>query len=139
MGKKRIKTIESDKLKAGKAKKFTKTIPQGRVYIKSTYNNTIITLTDPKGSVIAWSSAGSLGFKGAKKATSYAASIVVKNILEKVSNIGLKEIEIYVNGIGTGRDSAIRAFPANNIEITLIQDVTPIPHGGCRQKKPRRV
>lgn len=139
MGKKRIKTIESDKIKQSKAKRFSTKIPKGRIYIKSTYNNTLITLTDAKGEIIAWSSAGSLGFKGAKKATAYAASIVVKNVLDKVANSGLKEVEVYVNGIGTGRDSAIRALPANNLEIVSIQDITPIPHGGCRQRKPRRV
>lgn len=139
MGKKRIKTVESDKLKQGKAKKFMQKHSHGRAYIKSTYNNTLITLTDAKGNVLTGSSAGSLGFKGAKKATPYAASLVVRDAIERVKPSGLKQVDVFVKGIGTGRESAIRALPANNLEILSIKDVTPIAHGGCRPRKPRRV
>jgi len=139
MGKKRIRTIQADKLTERKAKKINLRLTKGRAYIQSTYNNTIISLTDLKGNVLVWASAGSLGFKGAKKATPYAASLIVKNVIERIKPTGLKEIEVCVKGVGNGRESAIRALAANGMQISLIKDVTPIPHGGCRPRKPRRV
>ncbi|MFH1392137.1 MAG: 30S ribosomal protein S11 [bacterium] len=139
MGKKRIKTIQADKLKQRKTKKISRKISQGRIYIKSSYNNTMITITDLNGDVVAWSSAGLLGFKGAKKATPYAASAIMKDVVSRAKESGLREVELYVKGFGTGRESAIRAVPANGLEIVSIKDMTPVPHGGCRPPKPRRV
>ncbi len=146
MGKRRIITIGSKEkgsskaLKAGVPKKVKrKNITKGQVHIKSTYNNTIVTLTDLNGNVIAWSSAGLLGFKGAKKATPYAATTIVGSLLEKTKKIGLREVEVYVRGIGSGRESAVRAIASNGVDIISITDTTPIPHNGCRPPKPRRV
>ncbi len=123
----------------GKKKKTAKNVPSGCAYIKSTYNNTIVTLTDPNGNVIASSSAGQNGFKGPKKATPYAAGIIVKNAVEKAKEHGLKEVNVFVKGVGMAREAAIRALNANGLNVLSIKDTTPIPHNGCRPKKPRRV
>lgn len=120
----------------GKNKKF---VSQGRAYIQATYNNTIITFTDQKGDVISWSSAGHAGFKGPKKSTPYAASLIVKDAGEKAKNQGLRSVDVFVKGVGGGREAAIRALNANNITVMSIKDVTPIPHNGCRPPKVRRV
>lgn len=120
-------------------KKVKKIIKKGQAHIQATYNNTVITLTDPQGNVLAWSSAGSSGFKGPKKATPYAAGIIVRNAAEKVKDYGLVEVEVFVKGVGAGREAAIRALHTNGIAITSIKDVTPIPHNGCRPKKTRRI
>lgn len=140
MGKKRIKKIEAEKIeiKTGK-KKIKHKLTKGKAYIQSTYNNTLITITDMAGNVIAWSSAGSIGFKGPKKATPYAASLVAKDIANKVKDTGLKEIDVYVKGIGSGRESAVRALNNEGLCVISIKDVTPIPHNGCRARKVRRV
>lgn len=122
-----------------KKKKEVKQIPSGRVYVQATYNNTLISVTDPRGNVLAWSSAGSNGFKGPKKATPYAASIVIKNLMEKIKPFSFREAHVFVKGIGLGREGAIRALHANGINILSIKDVTPIPHNGCRPAKVRRV
>ena len=114
-------------------------ITQGTVYIKSTYNNTLVSITDQNGNIIAWSSAGVCGFKGPKKATPYAAGVIVKNALEKVINYGLKDVNVFVKGVGMAREAAIRALNANGLNVISIKDTTPIPHNGCRPKKPRRV
>jgi small subunit ribosomal protein S11 len=111
----------------------------GRAYIKSSYNNTIVTFTDQNGNVLAWSSAGQCGFKGPKKATPYAATMIVKDAYEKARKHGLKEVAVFVKGVGGGRDAAIRALNANGLTVGGIKDITPIPHNGCRAKKPRRV
>jgi|WetSurMetagenome_2_1015567.scaffolds.fasta_scaffold00882_3 small subunit ribosomal protein S11 len=112
----------------------------GKVYVKASYNNTIVTATDLNGNVISWASAGMAGFKGPKKATSYAAQIITKIVLMKARDeYGMKEASVFVKGIGTGREAAIRAVNANGINVTSIKDITPIPHNGCRPKKPRRV
>lgn len=124
------------KRKVGKAKPA---VSHGRAYIQATYNNTIVTLADLNGNVLAWSSAGSSGFKGPKKSTPYAASIVVKNALDKAAESGIKEVNVFISGVGQGREGAIRAFQANNIGVLSIKDVTPIPHNGCRAPRPRRV
>lgn len=124
---------------ASKKKKAARQISLGRAYIQATYNNTIVTFTDQNGNALAWSSAGGCGFKGPKKATPYAASIIVKTAAERVARYGLKEVNVYVKGVGAGRESAIRAINANNITVLNIKDITPIPHNGCRPKKPRRV
>lgn len=120
-------------------KKEIKQVPSGRVYIQATYNNTMITITDPQGNVLAWSSAGAMGFKGPKKSTPYAASVIVRNVVEKVQPHGLKEVKVFVKGIGSGRDASVRALYANGLNVASIKDVTPIPHNGCRPPKVRRV
>jgi small subunit ribosomal protein S11 len=127
----------------GKTKKRKKSAPQkvsvGKAYIKATYNNTIVTLTDLNGNVISWASAGVAGFKGPKKSTPYAAQIITRIAVEKAKEAGLQEVSVYVNGVGTGRESAVRALNANGLMVSYIKDVTPIPHNGCRKRKPRRV
>ncbi len=132
-------TEKSIVAKKKKKKKIRRQILRGQAHIQCTYNNTLVTFSDLSGKVLAWSSAGLLGFKGAKKATPYAATQIVNDASEKVSKYGIKEIEVYVKGVGSGREAAIRALANNDFEITLIKDVTPIPHNGCRPRKPRRV
>lgn len=109
------------------------------IYIQSSYNNTIVTLTDAQGNIVAWSSAGAVGFKGPKKATPFAASRVIETLIEKVKKLGVREVSIFVKGVGSGRDAAIRALVNHGLEINAIKDMTPIPHNGCRPRKPRRV
>lgn len=116
-----------------------KNITVGIINITATFNNTIVTASDISGSVIAWSSAGSNGFKGSRKSTPYAAQITAENVAKQVKYLGMKTISIKIQGPGTGRDSAIRAFVASGLNITIIQDITPIPHNGCRPPKKRRV
>lgn len=111
----------------------------GQAHILSTYNNTIVSITDRQGNVVAWSSSGKIGFKGAKKGTPYAASMVVKNVVEQIKDSGLREVEVVLKGIGSGRDAAVRAFSANGLNVTSIRDITPLPHNGIRPKKMRRV
>ncbi|MBU0597497.1 30S ribosomal protein S11 [Patescibacteria group bacterium] len=130
------KPVTKKKPASPKKKKF---ITHGNAYIQATYNNTIITIADPEGNTIAWSSAGHVGFKGPKKATPYAASIIVKDVVEKAKNIGLKSVDVFIKGVGAGRESAIRALNANNINVISIKDITPIPHNGCRPPKIRRI
>lgn len=149
MGKKRvIKKTEEEILKETEvreaaerkvAKKKVGQLEQAKIFIQSTYNNTIITLTDKQGKVITWSSSGSVGFKGPKKATSFAASRVVEVLLEKVKNLNLREVSIFVRGVGSGREAAVRTLINHGLEINSIKDVTPVPHNGCRPPKPRRV
>ncbi len=122
-----------------KKKKIIKQVGTGRAYIQATFNNTIISVTDQNGDVLGWSSAGMVGFKGPKKATPYAAGQVVKKVAENLEPYGIKEVVIFIKGIGGGREGAIRAFNANNIQVLSIKDVTPIPHNGCRPPKRRRV
>lgn len=124
---------------SGKSKKIKKQILKGKANIKCTYNNTIINISDINGGVLAWASSGMMGFKGAKKATPYAATQVVGSISEKVKKYGLRELEVYVKGVGSGREASIRALANNGFELITIKDETPIPHNGCRPKKPRRV
>lgn len=123
----------------GKKKKIRRQIQKGQAHIQCTYNNTIVTISDINGAVLGWSSAGFLGFKGAKKATPYAATKIAADVSEKVKKYGIQELEVYVKGVGSGRESAIRALSNNGFNLSSIKDVTPIPHNGCRQKKPRRV
>lgn len=122
-----------------KKAKAKRQVPHGKAYVQATYNNTIVTLTDLNGNVLGWSSAGSSGFKGPKKATPYAASIVVKNALDKVADAGLRDVNLFVSGVGQGREGAIRAFNTHGVNVLSIKDVTPIPHNGCRPPRPRRV
>jgi len=123
--------------KGGKAK--VGNLSHAFVYIQSSYNNTIVTLTDPQGNIIAWSSAGAVGFKGPKKATPFAASRVIETLIEKVKKFGVREVSVFVKGVGSGRDAAIRALVNHGLEISIIKDMTPVPHNGCRPRKPRRV
>jgi small subunit ribosomal protein S11 len=122
-----------------KIKKSKKQISKGRAGIKCTYNNTIVSISDINGNVLGWASSGLLGFKGAKKATPYAATQVVANVSEKVKKYGVQELNVYVRGVGSGREASIRALVNNGFDIISIKDETPIPHNGCRPKKPRRV
>jgi len=119
--------------------KIGRQIVRGRIYIQVSYNNTFITVTDEKGNVLAWSSAGSLGFKGPKKATPYAASKVAEAVIEKIKKNGFAEVEIFVTGIGSGRESVVRSLANHGLNIVSIKDTTPIPHNGPRPKKVRRV
>lgn len=150
MGKKRIikKTEEellkeTEKVEAGMKKELkVKAAPktkEGRVYISSSYNNTIITLTDQQGNVLSWASAGSIGFKGTKKATPFAASKVAETICLASNKLGIEKVAVLARGIGSGRDSAIRSLAAHGLDIISITDVTPVPHNGCRPPKVRRV
>jgi len=149
MGKKRIiqqseeeLLKEKNKVDAKVAKEMeasVKKISEGRVYISSTYNNTMITLTDTKGNSLGWTSAGKIGFKGAKKSTPFAASKVAEAVSQIASKFGIEKIAIFVKGIGSGRDSAIRSLMARGLEVVSLKDVTPIPHNGCRPPKARRI
>ena len=116
-----------------------KSVPVGRAYIQSTFNNTVITLTDPAGNVISWGSAGTVGFKGSRKSTAFAAQRAGEDAARKGMEHGLRQIEIYVRGPGAGREAAIRSLQAAGLFVTTIRDVTPIPHNGCRPPKRRRV
>ena len=120
-------------------RKVKKNIPEGIAHIHSTFNNTITTVTDKDGNAIAWSSSGALGFKGSKKSTPYAAGIAAEAAGKAAYDIGMRKVEVYVKGPGAGREAAIRALQAAGLEISLIKDVTPIPHNGCRPPKRRRV
>jgi len=122
-----------------KVKKVKRQILKGRAVVKCTYNNTIVSIADINGNILGWASSGLLGFKGAKKATPYAATQVVGNVSEKVRKYGLRELEVFVKGVGSGREASIRALANNGFELLMIKDETPIPHNGCRPKKPRRV
>ncbi len=127
------------KIKGSKKKKNKIKIPKGKIFINSTYNNTIIAATDPLGNVFAWGSAGKAGFKGSKKSTPYAGGKTMEDVLARIKDRGLQEVEIFIKGIGTGRESAIRALQASGLTVLTIKDRTPTPHGGVRQKKVRRV
>ena len=116
-----------------------KAIPRGRAYIQSTFNNTIITLTDPQGNVIAWGSSGTAGFKGSRTGTAYAAQRAAEGAARRGMEHGLRQIDVYVRGPGSGREAAIRSLQAAGLNVTSIRDVTPIPHNGCRPPKRRRI
>lgn len=134
-----LESVQKKAAVAAQQAQKSKRVDRGRIYVQSTYNNTIITIADAKGSVIAWSSAGSLGFRGPKKATPYAASKTVETLMEKVKKAGLRDVDVFVKGVGSGRESAVRAFAAQGLNIFSIKDVTPVPHNGCRPRKVRRV
>ena len=134
-----LESVQKKAAVAAQQSQKAKRLDRGRIYVQSTYNNTIITVADARGAVIAWSSAGSLGFKGPKKATPYAASKTVETLMEKVKKAGLRDVDVFVKGVGSGRESAVRAFAAQGLNILSIKDVTPVPHNGCRPKKVRRV
>jgi len=127
-------------VKKGRSKKKEKkNIPSGVVHIQSTFNNTIVTVTDPAGNVVAWSSSGVQGFKGSRKSTPFAAQMAAEDAAKKAMEHGMKNVEVYVKGPGSGRESAIRSLQAAGFNIVIIKDVTPIPHNGCRPPKRRRV
>lgn len=132
-----VAVSEADSKK--KKKKLKRQINKGQAHIKCTYNNTMVMISDANGGMLGWSSSGLLGFKGAKKATPYAATQVVHDVSEKVKKYGVRELEVFVKGVGSGRESSIRSLANKGFELIAIKDVTPIPHNGCRAKKPRRV
>lgn len=121
------------------SKGLRKKVSEGILYVESSYNNTRVTLTDKTGNALTWSTSGSLGFKGAKKGTPFAASKIGELLGEKASQAGIKEVSVVVKGVGSGRESAIRSFSAFNIDITSIEDRTPVPHNGPKPKKPRHI
>ncbi len=116
-----------------------KFVPRGKAYVTSTFNNTLVTLTDPEGNVIAWCSGGGVGFKGSRKSTAFAAQRVSETATRKAMEHGLRQVEVFVRGPGAGREAAIRALQSSGLTVTSIRDVTPIPHNGCRPPKRRRV
>lgn len=124
---------------APRRKREKRVVPRGTAHIKASFNNTIVSLTDPAGNVLAWSSAGASGWKGSRKSTPYAAQVTAENAARKAMDQGLKTVEVFVRGPGAGREAAIRALEAAGLEVTAITDVTPIPHNGCRAPKRRRV
>lgn len=145
MGKKRViqKNEDTEKVAGEKPREIrsgsARQISEGAVHIQATYNNTIITVTDEKGNAVAWSSAGSLGFSGAKKATPFAAARVAETVVGKIQRTGPVNVRVFVSGVGSGRDSAIRALANHGLNLLSIKDVTPLPHNGPRPKKVRRV
>ena len=124
---------------APRKKRERRVVPRGTAHVKASFNNTIVSLTDPAGNVIAWSSAGAAGWKGSRKSTPYAAQVAAETAARKALDLGLKVVEVFVRGPGAGREAAIRALEATGLEVTAITDVTPIPHNGCRPPKRRRV
>ena len=133
------KARKGAKGKKPKKKKVSLGITSGVAHIQATFNNTIVTITDPKGNVITWASAGAVGFKGSRKSTPFAAQLTARSAAEKATGLGLKEVKVYVKGPGAGRESAIRSLQAAGLQVNMIKDVTPIPHNGCRPPKRRRV
>lgn len=131
--------MAAQKVKKTRRKKERKNVEHGAAHIKSTFNNSIVTLTDASGNALSWSSAGSLGFRGSRKSTPFAAQMAAETAAQSAMEHGLKSIEVYVKGPGSGREAAIRSLQAAGLEVTLIKDVTPIPHNGCRPPKRRRV
>ena len=116
-----------------------KSVPRGRAYVASTFNNTIITLTDPNGNVLAWGSGGTAGFKGSRKSTPYAAQIAAEGAAQRAMEHGLREVEVFVKGPGSGREAAVRALQSSGVRVLSIRDLTPIPHNGCRpRRRPRQ-
>jgi small subunit ribosomal protein S11 len=125
--------------KRGGKRREKKHVPVGQAHIQATFNNTIVTITDPTGNTVAWASAGSQGFKGSRKGTLYAAQITADAAAKKAHEVGMRQVDVFIKGPGSGRESAIRALQAAGLEITLIKDITPVPHNGCRPPKRRRV
>ncbi len=125
--------------KVGKKKKEKRLIESGIVHIQATFNNTIITITDLQGNTVAWSSAGTVGFKGSRKSTPFAAQLAAENAIKKASDVGIKSVEVFIKGPGTGREAALRSLQGAGFQVSFIRDVTPIPHNGCRPPKRRRV
>jgi small subunit ribosomal protein S11 len=128
-----------DKKRTRTKRRERKVIPAGKAYIQSTFNNTMVTLTDPKGNVLAWGSSGTAGFSGSRKGTPYAAQLAARDATRKAMEQGLRQVEVFVKGPGSGREAAIRSLQSSGLYITSITDVTPVPHNGCRPPKRRRV
>jgi small subunit ribosomal protein S11 len=124
---------------APRKKKIRKAVPEGIVCIHSTFNNTIVSITDPQGSVVAWASAGTVGFKGSRKGTPFAAQVAAESAARKAADAGMRSVQVHVKGPGAGRESALRSLQAAGFSLNVIRDVTPIPHNGCRPPKRRRV
>jgi small subunit ribosomal protein S11 len=124
---------------AARRKKTKRSVPEGIAHIHSTFNNTIVTITDPTGNVVAWSSAGNVGFKGSRKGTPFAAQLAAEAAARRAIDVGMRSVQVFVKGPGAGRESALRSLQAAGFAISLIKDVTPIPHNGCRPPKRRRV
>ncbi len=120
-------------------KREKKSVPRGRAYVQSTFNNTLVTLTDLQGNVVTWGSSGKARFKGSRKGTAYAAGVAAEDAAKKAMEVGMRQVEVYVKGPGSGREAAIRSLQGAGLTITSIRDVTPIPHNGCRPPKKRRV
>ncbi len=133
------KAKKTEKKTKRKKKNLDKKVTVGIAHVKATYNNTIVSISDEEGNVLSWASAGIAGFKGPKKSTPYAAQIITKIAVDKAKEYGLREVSVRVRGVGTGRESAVRSLNANGLIVTCIKDITPIPHNGCRARKPRRV
>ncbi len=127
------------KAKKSTKKKIKKNVPIGGVHIQSSFNNTIITITDPQGNVVSWASGGVVGFKGSRKSTPFAAQLAAENAAKKAIESGMKTVDVFVKGPGAGREAALRALQSAGLKVHLIKDVTPIPHNGCRPPKRRRV
>lgn len=125
--------------KASRGKKVKKNVPTGVAHIQSTFNNTIVTITDPSGNAVSWATAGSIGFKGSRKSTPFAAQIAAETAARKAYENGMRQVVVLVKGPGAGRESALRAIQTAGLRISVIRDVTPIPHNGCRPSKRRRV
>lgn len=125
--------------KSTRRRKIKRNLPKGQVHIQSTFNNTIISITDESGNVVAWASSGSAGFKGSRKSTPYAAQVAAEKAISTAKDFGLTKVDVIVRGIGSGRESAIRSLQASGIAVSSIKDVTGVPHNGCRPRKPRRV
>ena len=138
-GKEEKKATKKPATKSKKGKPKRRLIQEGKAYVQASFNNTLVTITDTKGEVIAWSSAGSSGFKGAKKATPYAAQVSAENAANKAKVFGLEKVSVFIKGVGAGREQAIRGLQAGGINIESITDLTPIAHNGCRARKSRRV
>jgi small subunit ribosomal protein S11 len=131
-------SVRSARRKGG-ARKVKRTLSSGQVHIFATFNNTIVTITDPQGNTVAWGSAGSVGFKGSRKSTPFAARLATEQAIKAAMAMGLQEADLFVKGPGPGRESAIRAVQAQGLKVTSITDITPVPHNGCRPPKKRRV
>ena len=134
----------ADRRRAGRPKgrvrrRDRKNIPRGRAYVQSTFNNTMVTLTDQVGNVVAWSSAGASGFKGSRKSTPYAAQVAAETAARKAMEHGMRQVDVFIKGPGSGREMAIRSLQTTGIQVTSIADITPVPHNGCRPPKRRRV
>lgn len=138
-GEETAKTAEAPAAKVSKKKKGKIKVSKGKVYINSTFNNTIVSITDPTGNVISWSSSGRAGFKGSKKSTPYAGQRAMEDVLTKVKDRGLVEVDVFVKGVGSGRESAVRSLQSSGLTVLSIKDTTPTPHGGVRLKKARRI
>ena len=140
MAEKAAKTIKVTKVTKTKAKKSTLVVTEkGKVFVSATFNNTLVTITNEKGETIGWSSAGAVGFKGTRKSTPFAASTAVENVAKRAVEKGLRTVEVFIKGPGAGRDSALRAIKAAGLSISMIADITPIPHNGPRASKKRRI